>query len=653
MSKRFEPSRLDGRSVLRKRRFRKGTVSAVAILVLLLAVAWALWLREPGGTRAPAPLADVPSVGQPKDRYDVIVAGTDPEGVAAAVSAARNGLRTLLVDGGSREILGGLMTLGWLNSLDPSYSPDKPLIPGKHRFLNKGIFQEWYDKVEGTSFDVTTAANAFRDLVAAEPNIDVLWKAAKLEPIVSAGPAGGRTVQGLNVTLADGSTHAVKANAVIDATQNADIAAAAGVPFTYGREDLGDKNSKMAVTIVFRLSGVTPDVWKKMIAREGVGHDGYSAWGYTDMWDYPTTDKEKVRMRGLNIGRQNDGSILINALQLFGVDPFDPKSVEQAYETARKELPLVVDYMRNRYEELRDVKLAGLAPEPYVRETRHMIGEYRLRMTDLLDNRDHWDRIAFGSYNVDIQSTSYAFRGTILMKPKQYAVPFRSILPKEIDGLLVVGRSASFDTLPHGSARTIPVGMAAGQAAGAAAKLAADHGVTFRELSRSEEKIGQLQRMLNEQGMELKPFRIDPPAYAKHPAYPGLKAAASMGIASGGDHNEFGLDDPSNPQRLVNNMLAVQKVHAGAFRGNPTAALKGLASPDKAPLSLRIAAQAIAYAAGLPADEPDKAASLLESNGLLAKETVAAIRDPEKLTNGDAYLMIRDAVKGLTGTVYE
>ena len=99
-----------------------------------------------------------------KDAYDVIVVGTDPEGVAAAVSAARNGLSTLLVDGRNREILGGLMTLGWINTIDMNYSTSKTLL-GKDDVFNKGFFSEWYAKIEGDSFDVNTAANAFYDAV--------------------------------------------------------------------------------------------------------------------------------------------------------------------------------------------------------------------------------------------------------------------------------------------------------------------------------------------------------------------------------------------------------------------------------------------------------------------------------------------------------
>lgn len=569
------------------------------ILLFILASALLLWYRLGNDSVEKQVVAPIQSVNELAPSYDVIVVGTDPEGIAAAVSAARNGLSTLLMDGKDREILGGLMTLGWLNSLDNNYSPQTSIVPGRHPVLNKGIFQEWYDQVEGTSFDVNTAAQAFHTLVSAEPNIDVLLKVKEMSPIVETLD-GKKTVTGIQITKEDGTEAKVEAIAVIDATQDADIAAEAGVPFTIGREDIGDPESNMAVTIVFRLNNVTEEVWNAMRSRAGAAEsDAMSIWGasYAGTWEYPTTNPDRIRMRGLNIGRQNDESLLINALQIFNVDPFSEESRQEAYELAHKELPLVVDYMKKEYPELEPIVLGELAPEIYVRESRHMMGEYRLSIVDLLDNRDHWDRIAFGSYRVDIQSTSFHDRGVEIFKPVQYAIPFRSIVPLEVDNLLVVGRSASFDTLAHGSARVIPVGMAAGEAAGASVKLIKETNMTFRELSRSKPDIERLQELLNHQGMELKPIQIEPPKYAKHPAYEGLKAAVSLNIAAAAhtedDPSEFYLDNPSNAQRMVNHMLQIKKVYSDYFTGHPSNGIHGIEEANKVPLSLSLASYII------------------------------------------------------------
>ena len=270
----------------------------------------------------------------------------------------------------------------------------------------------------------------------------------------------------------------MKAAAVIDATQDADFAAAAGVPFTFGREDLGDPKSRMAVTLVFKLKNVTSEVWDKMAKRlnndnsDGTGVNEVSVWGYGEMSSYPPVNKESAKMRGLNMGRQNDNTALVNSLQIFNVDTFDPKSVQEAFDIANKELPNIVAYMKKTFPEFAGIELGGTASELYVRETRHIQGEYRLNIVDVCTNGDQWDRIGFGSYPVDIQRTSPTDNGNVVCDPKQYAIPFRSIVPLKVDGLLIASKAASYDTLPHGSARVIPNGMAVGQAAGTAAKLA-------------------------------------------------------------------------------------------------------------------------------------------------------------------------------------
>lgn len=397
-----------------------------------------------GKAAGPVPLQRPATLAGLKSEYDVIVAGTDPEGIAAAVSAARNGLQVLLVDGKNRTMLGGLMTLGGLNTIDLNrYSPDGSI-------LNRGIFSEWYAMVEGDSFDVNTAAAAFQKMVSAEPNIDVLMPVRRMDPVVETF-GSSKTVTGMQLTTQDGTELIVRAGAVIDATQDGDVYAAAGAPFTIGREDIGQPDARMAVTLVFRLNGMTPAVWngirERLRNKKGYGTTEMSAWGYIEMYQY-TSSHPQVKMRGLNIGRQNDNTALVNAMLLFDVDPLDPESVKAGMDAGLSELPRIIDYMQKHFPELSTLTYGGHAVEPYVRESRHLVGEYRLNIIDLLENKDKWDRIAFGSYPIDLQPIKPSDNGNILFKPIKYAVPFRSIVPKQVDGLLAVGRSASFDTLP-------------------------------------------------------------------------------------------------------------------------------------------------------------------------------------------------------------
>ncbi|TJY39540.1 FAD-dependent oxidoreductase [Cohnella pontilimi] len=629
---------------------RKKQVLLLALFFIIVISGLVVWQLLPSTQNHSAhqKLQPVHVTGITRPSYDVIVTGTDPEGIMAAVSAARNGLSVLLVDGKNRDIFGGLLTLGWLNSLDNNYSPKQQPLTGKHNFLNKGLFQEWYDQIEGTSFDVNTAANVFHKMVANEKNIDVLLKVRKMEPLME-----GSRVAGLRVEKEDRTVQDVPSKVLIDATQDADIAAAAHVPYTFGREDIGEPDARMAVTVVFKMSGVTQQIWDSFGQHKDSGVDKMSAWGFPEAKDYVSSDPARVKLRGLNIGRQNDGTILINAMHIYEVNPLTPESVQAGLAIGRKEAPLMAAFLKNKFKEFKDLEYAGTAPELYIRESRHIMGEYRLKMTDLMENRNFDDAIAYGSYEVDIQSTSPDYPGAILMKPQAYGVPFRCLVPQQIDGLLVVGRSASYDSLPHGSARVVPLGMATGQAAGAAAKLAIDKAVSLRELSRSKEDITQLRALLKQQGMDLQMPDIHKPEYAKHPDYPGLLAAVSMFITSGNYHNKsFDLDGSSNAKRFANQLSQVKKAHREYFKGNPQAAAAVMAKPEKKPLSLGQAAYTIALAAGIETT-PDHALKELKKRKWLRDETVSEIKDPNALTNGECFMLIRDVVELYAGVKYK
>src|SRR5690606_8280477 len=122
---------------------------------------------------------------------------------------------------------------------------------------------------------------------------------------------------------------------------------------------------------VFKLDGVTDAVWREMREHPDALSDARSIWGYPEAGAYPSTDPERVRLRGLNIGRQEDGTALVNALHIFGVNPLDPASVEEGLVIGRREAPKVVDWLKERFPPFRNVRYGGTAPELYVREPRH------------------------------------------------------------------------------------------------------------------------------------------------------------------------------------------------------------------------------------------------------------------------------------------
>lgn len=471
--------------------------------------------------------------------YDVIVVGGDPEGVCAAVSSARNGLKTLLIE--DDEALGGLMTLGKLNFIDICESRDGSI-------LTQGLFMEFYDAVGGTAFDVETAKQFFYNWVVNEENATLKLNTEFVKPVMD-----GNTIVGV-VVEENGEQATYTASRIIDATVDADVAAASGVPYTIAGEDIGEKERHMGVTLVFELSGVN---WDKVVNylenddNEGTGATEKTAWGYTrEGYAYEPKD-ELMRLRGFNVARQDNGNVLVNALIIFDVDAMSEESKAQGIARAQKELEYIVPYVREHFIGFEDVQLAGTASQLYIRESRHIIGEYQLTIDDVLENRDQWDKIAIVAYPADIQPTAGQTYGTVIGSPDRYAIPFRSIVPLEVENMLVIGRSASYTSLAAGSARVIPVGMAEGEAAGVASAYSLNNAISFRDMSADEAAIADVQKTLKKQGAYLDDFEVHE-AFMDHWAYPGVKVIRSLGLLDGGYSNDYRLDEPMGKWRLQN-----------------------------------------------------------------------------------------------------
>lgn len=485
--------------------------------------------------------------------YDLIVVGSDPEGIAAAISGARNGLATLLID--TRPQVGGLMTRGWLNVIDMNLAPCN--YGPRLDILNKGIFLEFYRHIGNNTFDVNTAQQAFDRMIAKEANLQLLLSVKSYAPVI--GYKGGKPViQGVKVEDPQGQQITYSCKRAIDATQDGNLAATAGVPFSVGQEDYGFPERKMATTLVFKLGGITSEDWKEIHTVLNEDNDWFSgashisAWGFGDIMEKYRPTNSRIGVRGLNIGKQKDGTVLINALHIFDVDSLNQDSRKEARQLAEKELPQLTQYIKENVPGFKNCTLAAVAPELYIRESRHIYGEYRLTIDDVLENRDFPDRIAFGSYAVDVQASGPREKGAVMGVPAQYAVPFRCLVPQKVDNLLVVGRAASFDSLPHGSARLIPVGMATGEAAGAAAALSLEEGMTFREMTRNKSAIYNLQERLNNQGMVIKPFEWPPHAVCSHWAYDGLKLVRKHALIQGGYSNQYQMDEVISEGEFMN-----------------------------------------------------------------------------------------------------
>ena len=526
-------------------------------LVAMLLIVTMLFSGCSGGdttTAEPESLPTFTNEGTADSDYDVIVVGSDPEGIAAALSAARNGMKTLLLSKDSTP--GGLYTLGALNFIDVPETRDGTLLVG-------GIYEEFVNAVGGSGFDIVNAANVFNDMLTAEDNLTVRYGAKFQEPVMN-----GNTITGVTVLEEGDMLVTYNAPYIIDSTQDGDVAAAAGAPYTYAGEDIGERDREMGVTLVFRVSGVNWDsMCRYLTIKRGIGEifnkstsmgvSGNTAWGFSDEgYAYEPSD-EAMRLRGFNMAKQDNGDVLVNALLIFDVDPLDEASREEGIARAKAELENIIPYLQDEFWGFGDCELAGTAEDLYVRESRHITCEYNLTIDDVLENRDQDDRIAVTSYPVDVQPTKTQTYGTVVGYPDQYAVGYKSLVPQDVDGLLVVGRAAGYTSLAAGSARIVPTGMACGEAAGVAVAVAKAQSATPRDLVDDDAAIAEIQEKLTAQGAKLDHTQTHEEVM-DHWAYPGVKVLRSLGVLDGGYDNNYYLDDTitmNRYQNMVNNAV--------------------------------------------------------------------------------------------------
>lgn len=454
----------------------------VALIIALLLVA----LVGSAGFAAAAPRTIA---------VDVLVIGGTPSGMAAAAGAARAGARVQVVE--SRSKVGGPITWAWLTTFDMNLSPEGIQ-------LTRGVFSDYY-RLLGLSFDVEEAIYKLKWAVYREVLVNVTENAPLVRPLLEGDRVVGAEFhdRGFDRALT------VRAKVTIDATDDADFAAAVGVPSVLGRDGPDGQRWMQPATLIFRLSGVA---WDELTAailahrngdRVQWGVNGKAAWGFWEaMRGYKPTQPD-AGVLGLNLALQRDGTVLVNTLQIFQVDGTVPASLADGMAKAKRELPHLVQFMRATIPGLSQAQLADSAPELYVRETRHIEGAHALTAADITRRRVFWDRIAVASYPIDIHPYTPAWTSPHPPVRYVYTIPLKALIPRAGDGLLVASRAFSATSEAAGSARVIPTTMALGQAAGVAAAICAKDGCTPQDLARTPALVKKVQQILLTQGAYL------------------------------------------------------------------------------------------------------------------------------------------------------
>lgn len=471
-----------------------------------------------------------PARAQPTESattFDVIVIGSEPEGIAAAVAAAESGARTLLITADER--IGGLFVLGELNVLDLRTQPFD---------YQQGLFLRWWLRVgRAPAFDVDRAERAFEQMLD-EAGVSLIRGADTAPLLDEDGTPIGVRFEGLSAT----------ASQIIDATADMDFAAAAGAGFDIGFGAIG-YHERMADTLVFRIEGLDWRRLRREIAARGRSYasiDDHVAWGpFAGVPAAYEPVEPGLRLRGLNLGRQSDGSVLVNALLIYGLDPFDGESLAEGRARAAREAPRIVAYLAAELPGFAGARYGGVAERLYVRESRHLQAQCTLGVDDVLDNRVTREDVAAGGYPLDVQTLTPHDSGFVFGQPDIYGVRLCVSVPRDLESVWVVGRAAGYHPLAAASARVVPFGMALGEAVGVAAALAARRGIAPAELAGDAELIAEVRAALLRRGAYLPEVRARPPSGPiSHPHFGAFRLLLDRGLAVGGYENDPRLDDP-------------------------------------------------------------------------------------------------------------
>ena len=409
-------------------------------------------------------------------RYDVAVIGGGFAGSAAALAAAREGAKVLLVE--KSNALGGAP----INCLVNPFMPYSTKIDGVRTPLSQGLFTTICTrlKAKGGMRYATLHEEGLKCVLnemMEEYGVDLLYHAY----IFKAEKEGNR-ISSVSVATKSGELR-IEADYFIDATGDAQLTYLSGCPTILGRP--GD-NLCQPMTLCFRLGNVDVKRFEASNRRMQAAYKKSLAKG---KFMNPREDILFFKTPIHNV-------LHFNTTRIVKKNPTDALDVTAAEILARKQVYEIYDFMKKNADGLEDSFLMMTAAEIGVRESRMVVGEYVLTEADCRAFKKFDDSIAACNYDIDIHNpegsgTSHYY----FPEGEYYTIPYRSLVPKDMENLLVAGRCISSDHGAQASYRIMPTVCSIGEAAGCAAGLAVKQNKNVIGLD-----VGELQALLKEYG---------------------------------------------------------------------------------------------------------------------------------------------------------
>ncbi|MBB4304085.1 ribulose 1,5-bisphosphate synthetase/thiazole synthase [Rhodobium orientis] len=434
---------------------------------------------------------------------DVLVVGSGPGGLAAALAAARAGVGVTLVErfgcfGGNLTVV-GVEGIGW-------YRHEETVeANGIGREFETRAFAMGAAVPESQSESYEIDAEGFKrvaDVLVEEAGIHPMLHRMFVAPILE-----GDRIAGIIVESKAGR-EAIRARRVIDATGDADIAARAGAP-TY----LTPKEQMMATSVMFHLAGVDKTAFLAGVASDP---QRYADWRGGGEWDIKTSGKEdemfspflkKPFRQAIEAGLippelttiagtwgaiHDSGELTyMNLIHMDDCDGTDPDDLTRFEIEGRRQAMLAIAALRRFTPGCAGARLRNFGMTLGIRDTRKIDAVYNLTEDDTRNEGRFEDSIGIYPEFID------GYGLLVLPTTGRYLhIPYRALLPKKVRGLLVAGRAIGGDRIAHAATRNMSACAVTGQGAGVAAALSVKAGCELDAVD-----IGAVQKELDRQGV--------------------------------------------------------------------------------------------------------------------------------------------------------